>query len=165
MRLVTLEGTRRYKSGDDTLFLRSASPGRQATVSADGTTVHTFYGARRRTATIAGLRALALDGDRLVTLTRPGTLDVRNPDAPETPLSSFPAPAGAVTALAAANGVAVFAIGRTLYAENEATGKTAVIARSTLAWRFVAMSSSALVYAGSQTIHVVPFRAVRAAVS
>jgi hypothetical protein len=165
VRQVTLDGTRRYKTGEDTLFLRSASPARLASVGADGTTVHTFRGPARHSATVAGLRALALDGERLVTLTKPAVLDVRNPDAPEIALTSFPAPAGAVTALAAANGVAVFAIGRTIYAESETTGKTAVLARSTRAWRFVALNASALVYAGSQTIHVVPFRAVRAAVA
>jgi hypothetical protein len=113
----------------------------------------------------AMVRQVTLDGERLVTLTKPAVLDVRNPDAPEIALTSFPAPAGAVTALAAANGVAVFAIGRTIYAESETTGKTAVLARSTRAWRFVALNASALVYAGSQTIHIVPFRAVRAAVA
>ena len=54
MRQVTLDGTRRYETGADTLFLRSASPGRLATVGADGTTVHTFHGAARHTAALAG---------------------------------------------------------------------------------------------------------------
>jgi hypothetical protein len=162
VRQVTVEGTRRYKSGEETLFLRSASPARLAAVGADGT-VHAFRGAKRVALPLPALRALALDGERLVTLTRPATLDVRNPDDPATPLVSFPSPPGAVTALAAANGVAVFAIGHTVYAQSETTGKTAVLAHSSRAWRFVALDASALVYAGSQTIHVLPFRVVRAA--
>jgi hypothetical protein len=164
-----LSGTRvtTYVNGIQGLFLRSASPGRLATIGPDGI-VRTFHGttpATKPTST-PPVRAIALDGDRLVSLYKPTDLDVRKADdLLHGPLGSFGAPAGAVTAMAAANGVAVFTIGRTLYAESETTGKTAVIARSTLAWRFVALSSSALVYGGSQTIRVLPFRSVRAAVS
>jgi hypothetical protein len=159
--------TSTYVVGTQGLFLRSASPGRLAALGPDGI-ARTFHGTTPATkpAGTPSVRAIALDGARLVSLYRPATLDVRKADdLLQGPLGSFGAPPGAVTGMAAANGIAVFAIGRVLYAESETTGKTAVLARSTRAWRFVALDSSALVYAGSQTIHVLPFRAVRAAVS
>jgi hypothetical protein len=155
-----------YIGGTQGLYLRSASPGRLASLGPSGVP-RTFRGttAAAQPRTWPPLRALALDGRRLVALTKPTGLTSSRADDLFRIGPSFPAPPGAVTAMAAASGVAVFAIGRTVYAESETTGKTAVVARSTRAWRFVALDSSALVYAGSQTIHVLPFRVVRAAVS
>jgi hypothetical protein len=151
--------------GPHTLALRSASPGRLAALGDDGS-VHVFRGTSEvpSASGTQTVRALALDGARLVTLYRPATLEVRSADDLRgAPIASFSAPPGAVTALAAARGIAVFAIGRVLYAESETTGKTAVLARSTRAWQFVALDSSLLVYAGSQTIRTLPFAAVAAA--
>jgi hypothetical protein len=146
LRTITAAGLKTIVSGQRSLVARSADLGRAAVLRSDGTVaIYSSSGRLLRTIMPGPAKEIALRKDYLVVLTRSRTLEIYN-SRTGAPVRTWPVPGGAAH-LDVHSGIAVFSVGRRVYALQLTTGKDVVLATAVRAIDGVQIEAPGVVYA------------------
>jgi hypothetical protein len=146
LRRIRTSGTTPIAAGSDAWLAQSADLGRIAVERADGTVgLYSRTGRLLREVTPSSVREVALQGNQLVVLREANTLQIFNATTGAAQFARN-AVAGAAQ-LAVHSGVAVYSVGRRVYAIELATGRSAVVATAPRPVVGLALEGPGAVYA------------------